>query len=81
MATATFESRNNAAAASQGGAIRSGLASWFTAFGKAITVSREYNQRRARIANLNALSDRDLADIGLSRDQIIHYVYSDFLKD
>ncbi|WP_108482425.1 hypothetical protein [Oceaniglobus ichthyenteri] len=42
-------------------------------------VSQDCIARSTEIAALDALSDEDLAARGITREQIVHHVYADFL--
>jgi len=66
----------------EAGAVRR-VAAWFmmivTAYGKANIAAREFDIRQTRIANLEAASDSELAELGIMRDRIVHHVYRDLL--
>lgn len=46
------------------------ILNWFETYAEAKT-------RRSEIDALEALTDKELADMGLSRDRIAHYVFRD----
>ncbi len=59
-------------------------AAFFAAIGRAfqsvylaMMVSSTYDNRMKEIQRLNALSDAELAEEGLSRDRIVHHVFRD----
>ncbi|PKP69964.1 MAG: hypothetical protein CVT82_09080 [Alphaproteobacteria bacterium HGW-Alphaproteobacteria-4] len=53
------------------------LRSFFTGLGHAIIAYTERNSRVAEVERLNALSDDELAKLGIARDRIVHHVFSD----
>jgi uncharacterized protein YjiS (DUF1127 family) len=57
--------------------IRSGFAHFFAALGTAMTSYMERRSRADQIARLNALSDAQLAKLGITRDGIPAYVFRD----
>lgn len=64
-----FFGRDSAGRTSRGGATAAhgALARWF---GAGVARIREYSRRRHVMSELSRLSDRELADIGLSRSDI-----------
>lgn len=56
---------------------RFSLGGLFRAIGTALTVMGESNSRVRRVAQLQALSDADLAKLGLKREDIARHVFSD----
>jgi len=54
-----------------------GLRRTFAAIGRAFTVHLEHEARTKQIAQLNAKSDAELKQMGLTRDQIPAYVFRD----
>jgi len=57
--------------------VRSGIANFFQAFGAAMTSYMERRSRADQIARLNALSDEQLAKMGITRDGIPAHVFRD----
>ncbi|GGO56675.1 hypothetical protein SAMN05444398_105185 [Roseovarius pacificus] len=57
------------------------LRNWLASIGTALQCGLEAHMnaasRRDKIEALEAKSDEELAQMGLTRDQIIHYVYRD----
>ena len=47
------------------------------AFGKAFSIQAGMQTRMNRIARLNAMSDAELAELGIERDRIVHHVFRD----
>ena len=52
---------------------------WITRIFKGLGFARGHAARERQISDLMRLSDAELADLGLSRDQIVAYVYRDRL--
>jgi uncharacterized protein YjiS (DUF1127 family) len=63
-----------------GRAIRGAVAKVFRALRSAARFIATFPQRRAVFAQLNALSDRELADIGLTRGDLKHVFDEDFMR-
>jgi uncharacterized protein YjiS (DUF1127 family) len=63
-----------------GRAIRGAVAKVFRALRSAAIFIATFPQRRAVFAQLNALSDRELADIGLTRGDLVHVFDEDFVR-
>ena len=55
----------------------SSIGSAFTLFGRALALSRESNTRLCEVEALQSMSDGELANLGLSRDRIVHHVFRD----
>ncbi len=47
--------------------------------GNAVRANQDASLRHAQIKRMNAMSDRELSDLGVSRDRIAHYVYRDII--
>ena len=47
------------------------------AFGKAFSMQAGMQTRMNRISRLNAMSDAELAELGIQRDRIVHHVFRD----
>jgi len=56
---------------------RASVASFFAAFGRGMVTYMERRSRADQIARLNALSDAQLAKLGITRDTIPAYVFRD----
>ncbi|MBW6507469.1 MAG: hypothetical protein K0B00_12050 [Rhodobacteraceae bacterium] len=54
-----------------------GLRAFFTGLGVALVAYGERNSRIAEVERLRALSDAELAGLGIARDRIVHHVFSD----
>jgi len=54
-----------------------GIGSTFTAFGRALIISRQSQARLRQIEKLQAKSDAELSAMGLARDRIVHHVFRD----
>ena len=59
--------------------IRAAVWDWITRLWRGLVFARGHRIRQRRIDELNRLSDGELADLGLSRDQIVHFVYRDLI--
>jgi len=57
--------------------IRSLLALPFVTIGKALVAIGEANDRSRKVQTLMALSDAELAERGLTRDNIVRHVFAD----
>lgn len=53
--------------------------SFFTKLGQGLNSYIETRSRRAEIAALEAMSDEELAQVGITRDRIVHYVFRDLV--
>jgi len=53
------------------------LHGFFAAIGRAFVISMENSSRLSEVEKYNAMSDEQLARIGLKRDEIVHHVYAD----
>lgn len=53
--------------------------SFFARLGQGLNAYIETRSRRAEIVALEAKSDAELAQMGLSRDRIVHYVFRDLI--
>ena len=53
------------------------LAAPFVAFGRVMIALGEANSRSQKVQRRMAMSDADLAERGLTRDKIVHHVFSD----
>lgn len=53
------------------------LAAPFVALGKGLVAMGEANSRAREVEFLHSLSNRELADRGLARDDIAHHVFKD----
>ncbi len=60
-----------------GGSILRGLAAPFVAIGNFLVAISEGNSRLAEVKQLNALSDVQLAQRGLKREDIVRHVFRD----
>lgn len=63
-----------------GRAIRDAVVGFFRALRSAAIFIVTFPQRRAVFEQLNALSDRELADIGLTRGDLVHVFDEDFVR-
>lgn len=63
-----------------GRAIRDAVAGFFRSLRGIATFILTYPRRRAEFEQLNALSDRELADIGLTRGDLVHVFDEDFVR-
>ncbi|GIX10958.1 DUF1127 domain-containing protein [Elioraea sp.] len=63
-----------------GRAIRAAVIRFFRALRSAAIFIATFPQRRAVFEQLNALSDRELADIGLTRGDLVHVFDEDFVR-
>ena len=54
-----------------------GLGRAFQSVYLALAMANSYDSRMDQIKKLNALSDTELAEMGLTRDRITHYVFRD----
>lgn len=52
---------------------------FFTRLGQGLNSYIETRSRRAEIAALEAKSDAELAQLGITRDRIVHYVFRDLV--
>lgn len=59
--------------------IRAQLDRFFASIGQGFNAYIETISRQDQIERLNAMSDEQLAAKGLTRDQIVHYVFRDKL--
>jgi hypothetical protein len=55
----------------------SGIGAFLTSFGRTLEISRHTESRLREIERLQAKSDGELANLGLSRDRIVHHVFRD----
>lgn len=55
------------------------IADMFAAFGRGLTLSATGEKRLRQVEKLNALSDADLAKLGLKRADIPAYVFRDLM--
>lgn len=53
------------------------LLSMFKSIGASIAHATEASSRISRVEQLRAKSDRELADMGIERDDIVHHVFKD----
>ena len=51
----------------------------FARIGQGMTNYADRRSRRREIEALEALSDKELADMGIARDRIVHYVFRDMI--
>ena len=49
----------------------------FSALGRAMLLQSAANARLERVERLRAKSDAELAELGITRDQIVHHVFRD----
>jgi hypothetical protein len=75
MTTSTFTHSAIAPLAYLGSSING----FFRSLAQAVAVSSGAQNRFDRIQTLNALSDAELAERGLARDEIVQHVFRDFL--
>lgn len=54
-----------------------GTAGFFRAFGTAMTISAQSETRMREIQRLQGKTDSELAELGLTRDRIVHHVFRD----
>lgn len=59
------------------GTAKTGRASFFDAIAKGFNAYLERQSRTAEIKRLNAMTDEQLASLGISRDRIAQYVFRD----
>ncbi|MRU14457.1 hypothetical protein FDP25_03325 [Roseovarius sp. A21] len=57
--------------------LRTRFASFLTSLSRALEAHAHFASRRDQIEALEAKSDAELAEIGVKREQIVHYVYRD----
>ena len=57
--------------------LRARFSTFLTSLGRAFEAHAYSASRRDQIDALEAKSDTELAEIGVTRDQIVHYVYRD----
>ncbi len=57
---------------------RAGTGFW-TAVAKGFEVYADRRSRRSQIEYLQALTDAELAEKGIDRDRIVHYVFRDMM--
>lgn len=57
-----------------------GLDGFLASLAKSFSVALERHARMDEIARLQAMSDAELAALGLRRDRIVHHVYRDMLS-
>ena len=56
-----------------------GAARWLTAFGEALVAASHAGQCMREVERLQGLSDRELADMGLARDEIVGHVFRRYI--
>ncbi|SMC50766.1 DUF1127 domain-containing protein [Primorskyibacter flagellatus] len=56
-----------------------GLMGVLKRIGKALIKASPHNRRLEHAARLHALSDEQLAKLGIPRDRIVHHVFSDIM--
>lgn len=56
-----------------------GLRAVLGRIGNALIKASPHNRRLERAARLQALSDEQLAQLGIPRDRIVHHVFSDVM--
>lgn len=59
--------------------LRSRLDAIFARLGQGMNTYIEARSRRREIEALEAMSDKELADLGITRDRIVHYVFRDLV--
>ncbi|MEX5578392.1 hypothetical protein [Pseudophaeobacter sp. A-200-2] len=64
-------------ASASGKSVLAILAAPFVAFGRVMIALGEANTRSQKVQRLMAMSDAELAERGLTRDKIVHHVFSD----
>jgi len=57
--------------------LRARFSSFMTSLGRAFEAHAHFASRRDQIEALEAKSDAELAEIGVMREEIFHYVYRD----
>ncbi len=57
--------------------LRAWLETKLAAFGRGLNAYMEARSRRDQVEQLNALSDAELARLGITRDGIVRYVFRD----
>ncbi|PWE33728.1 hypothetical protein DDZ14_03425 [Maritimibacter sp. 55A14] len=57
--------------------LRQRIDMFFARMGQGVNAYLERRSRRDRIEELEAMSDAELARIGLTRERILHYVFRD----
>ena len=72
-----FAAQHTAAAPASAASVLAVLAKPFVAFGKILVAMGEANDRSRKVQRLMEMSDAELAERGLSRDTIVHHVFSD----
>ena len=55
------------------------LAAPFVAFGNAVVKLSEASSRAQLVEKLQNMSDAELAERGITRDQIVHHVFRDYM--
>lgn len=53
------------------------ISSIFSALGRALIRAAENNPRMKQVARLNETSDAELAEQGLSREEVLHHIFRD----
>lgn len=59
--------------------VMSFISNFFSAFGRAITVSASADARLRKVEALNAKTDAELAEMNLRREDIAAYVFRDLM--
>ncbi|MCA2010831.1 DUF1127 domain-containing protein [Pararhodobacter sp. CCB-MM2] len=59
--------------------IRAQIDRFFAAMGQGFNAYLEARSRRDQIERLQMMSDAQLAELGINRDKIVHYVFRDRL--
>lgn len=57
----------------------SAFSGFFQSVGTALTVNATAEARLREVKRLHGLSDGELAEMGISRDRIVHHVFRDML--
>lgn len=57
--------------------VLTGIGSAFATFGRALAVSHGGEARLREVERLQAKTDGELANLGISRDRIVHHVFRD----
>ena len=55
------------------------IRAFFSAFGRAMIVAAENSSRMRRIEAFNAMTDEELAERGLKREDIVRHVFRDLM--
>lgn len=69
----TFTNENTVS----GKSIWSGIGAFFSAIGAAMVATSSNNARLQKVERLQDKSDAELAEMGIKRDDIVHYVFRD----